>query len=136
MAILKEIILENGIKTNYHRIGEAHFNLIESQALIKIYSYISEEYRNEEKKIDSLTKIINALTLQYNQALNNKDSQMVDSFYNKIEESKIQRDNLLSKQFYVSSSIITLDLIPDDLSLNNLYRLITTLDTYSNSKEV
>lgn len=48
MAIEKEIMLNNGITTTYHRIVSIH-SIINVACIIEVNSYTSEEKRQEEK---------------------------------------------------------------------------------------
>lgn len=47
MALIKEIILENGIPTNYHRTVSVN-NITNHASIIEVASYVSEEKRKEE----------------------------------------------------------------------------------------
>lgn len=48
MALKKEIMLNNGVITNYHRIVSIN-NITNVQTIIEVASYTSESKRNEEK---------------------------------------------------------------------------------------
>lgn len=48
MALKKEIILDNGVTTKYHRIVSIN-NITNVCSIIEVASYTSEEKRNEEK---------------------------------------------------------------------------------------
>lgn len=49
MALKKEMILENGIILNYHRVVSVN-NITNQQSVIEVASYINEEQRIKEKK--------------------------------------------------------------------------------------
>lgn len=49
MALIKEIILDNGITTNYHRIVSVN-NITNLKSIIEVASYTSKEKREEEKQ--------------------------------------------------------------------------------------
>lgn len=49
MALIKEIILKNGIPVNYHRIVSVN-NITNSESIIEIGRYISKAKREEEKQ--------------------------------------------------------------------------------------
>lgn len=51
MALLKQIIDENGIVTNYHKVS--HVNLQNDILTCTLDSYVSEDYRELEKSADS-----------------------------------------------------------------------------------
>lgn len=84
MALIKEIILNNGVTTNYHRIVSV--NSITNQAsIIEIASYTSKTKREEEKeklKNNQPMNIFintNYIHIDYNQYLN------VDTAYNYLK---------------------------------------------------
>ena len=47
MSLIKEIILENGITTNYHRVVSVN-NITNHASIIEVASYVNEEKRKEE----------------------------------------------------------------------------------------
>ena len=49
MALKKEIILENGIILNYHRVVSVN-NITNQQSVIEVASYINEAQREKEKE--------------------------------------------------------------------------------------
>lgn len=49
MALLKNIELENGIVTNYHRIVSLN-SIVNNQNIIEVASYINQNKRKEEKE--------------------------------------------------------------------------------------
>ena len=51
MALLKEIVNEKGITTNYHKIG--HVSLRDNVASCFVDSYVSKDYREKEHSADS-----------------------------------------------------------------------------------
>lgn len=48
MALKKNIVLENGVILNYHRIVSVN-NITNQHSVIEVASYIDEEQRNKEK---------------------------------------------------------------------------------------
>ena len=48
MALIKEIVLDNGITVNYHRVVSVN-NITNISSIIEVGSYISKEKRLEEK---------------------------------------------------------------------------------------
>ena len=49
MALKKEMILENGIILNYHRVVSVN-NITNQQSVIEVASYINEAQREKEKE--------------------------------------------------------------------------------------
>lgn len=48
MALVKEIVLENGVTVNYHRIVSVN-NITNKQSLIEVASYTNKAKREDEK---------------------------------------------------------------------------------------
>jgi len=49
MALKKEIISDNGITLNYHRVVSVN-NITNQTSIIEVASYINEDQRNKEKE--------------------------------------------------------------------------------------
>ena len=49
MALKKDIVLDNGIVLNYHRVVSVN-NITNQTSIIEVASYINEEQRNKEKE--------------------------------------------------------------------------------------
>lgn len=49
MALIKEIVLDNGIVLNYHRIASVH-NITNQASIIEVASYTSKSKRDDEKE--------------------------------------------------------------------------------------
>lgn len=57
MALKKEIVLNNGVTTNYHRIVSLN-NITNVSTIIEVASYTSKEKREEEKNaIENATEM-------------------------------------------------------------------------------
>jgi len=75
MALIKEILLENGITVNYHRVASIN-NITNRSSLIEVASYTSKEKRQEEKlklaNKESMNIFIKTeyLSIPYNENLN------------------------------------------------------------------
>ena len=48
MALIKEIVLENGIPVNYHRVVSTN-SIVNHETIIEVSSYTSKEKREDEK---------------------------------------------------------------------------------------
>ena len=136
MAFLKEKKLKNGVITTYHRIKSVNYNFLEGQTLVEIDSYTSKEYREKEKKIDELDKTINVLYNQYRTSIEKGEKQLADSIREKMNELQDVQDDLSSKNFIADTSVITIDSIPEDITISSIYKLLSTLEEYSDAKEV
>ena len=51
MALLKELVNEKGVVTNYHKISGV--DLCDSRLHCRVESYVSKDYRDAEKSADS-----------------------------------------------------------------------------------
>ena len=75
MAIIKEIVLDNGISVNYHRIVSVN-NITNHASIIEVGSYANKEKRTEEKEKLANNEPINVfihteyLNKEYTQNLN------------------------------------------------------------------
>ncbi len=63
MALKKEIILENGIILNYHRIAEIQ-NEVNGKTKLLIYSYLNKDQRDREKQEKSIAQIYRVGSLE------------------------------------------------------------------------
>lgn len=75
MALIKEIVLDNGIPVNYHRIVSVN-NITNHSSIIEIASYTNKSKREEEKEAlqagEPMDIYINSdyKEIPYNQTLN------------------------------------------------------------------
>lgn len=75
MALIKEIILDNGIPVYYHRVVSVN-NITNHASIIEIASYVNKEKREEEKESLELNKPMNVFIhsdykeIPYNKTLN------------------------------------------------------------------
>ena len=136
MALLKEKKLKNGVITTYHRVKSINYNFLEEQTLVEIDSYISEEYREKEKKIYDLEKTIDILYNQYRTSIERGEKQLAESIHSRIEELNDKLEEMSSKNYIVDTSVITIDSIPEDITVSSIYKLLMTLEEYSDAKEV
>ena len=90
MALKKDIVLDNGIILNYHRVTSVN-NITNSSSIIEVSSYINEEQREKERLWyegdcqGSFNVLINAkfYLTEYNKNLN------VDSAYEYLKTLEI-----------------------------------------------
>ena len=71
MALSKDIVLDNGITLNYHRIDSTS-NITNKISIIRVVSYINKEQRNKEKEWDE-THNIESVNLFLNDKCYTKD---------------------------------------------------------------
>jgi len=100
MALSKNIELENGIETNYHRIVSIN-EIVGEQTIIEVASYINESKRNEEKTaLESSKKSGEATrfnvfidTKYYNKDYDEKDNiEHIYSYLKTLDEFKNAKD--------------------------------------------
>lgn len=123
MALEKQITFDNGITANYHIIG----SLIREQGLLKmsVLSYVSEEYREDEKSIFA--------TYQRLRTLQEDGSEEA-----LIEANQILVDNpflLNNADKWIRSTMHEL-IEPQDFSYAEAYNYLKTLPEFEDSKDV
>lgn len=75
MALIKQIVLDNGIPVTYHRVVSVN-NITNHSSIIEIASYVNKAKREEEKEAlknnESMDVFINSdyQEIPYNQTLN------------------------------------------------------------------
>lgn len=110
MALIKEIVLDNGTILNYHRIVSLN-KIVNKSNIIEIASYISKEKRQEEKKYQEV------------QEKNIENKELTD-YEKKLLNNGI---NVLIETKYISKNYDTKETIID------AYEYLKTLDDYSKS---
>lgn len=136
MALQKEIELDNGIKANYHIITRAHFNFIENLTLIEVASYASKEARDKEKRLEELEASIDKYHTMIHDAEEKKDEELLESLAEKINAIFKERESLVGINFAVQSINMRLEGIPENMSIDALYKLLKTTEIYSKAKKV
>ncbi len=75
MALVKEIVLENGVTVNYHRVASVN-NITNQMSIIELSSYTNKSKREEEKLKLASKQPMNVfvkteyLSVPYNENLN------------------------------------------------------------------
>lgn len=136
MALQKEITLNNGIVTNYHTIQEVHYNFLENKTLIVLNSYVSKEIRDSHKKVDEVEQSILKLTNEAVKAEGKNDIDLLDSINEKINTLATTFQDISSKNYIAGISTITLNYIPEDITLTGLYKALKETKEYSKAKKV
>lgn len=113
MALQKEIELENGVTLKYHRIASINkiTNICNN---IEVNSYTSEEKRNKEKEYQLVQK------------KNSADEELTD------EEKEILEKGI---NVFIESEYIQIP-YNENMTIENAYDFLKTLDKYKKSKNV
>ena len=130
MAISKQIIKQNGLNTNYHKITNIIFNYIYNNTQIVLESYISKEIREKAIKKEQILESLKTLSNQYESA---KDSEIIAALAEKIQILQESNKDILNKNFVADQAIITLDYIPQDTTFEGIYKEIMNLEEYKDS---
>lgn len=136
MALSKKITLDNGIETNYHVIKEVHYNFLENKTIVKIDSYVSEDVRNNHKKVKETADSIDKLSAQAIKAQNESNYELLESLNAKIADLMTTYQSISNKNYIAVTSKISLDYIPEDISLTGLYKELKKTEEFSKAKKV
>ena len=137
MALEKEIILENGIKANYHRIKEVQIDFIKENIIVLVDSYVNSNIRENQKNIKKLEESIVSYTEKYEKAYQNNDDALMKSLEDKLNTMSLTYNKEILKNFVANQATINLEHFDDtNLSISNFYKLISKLDNYKKAKKV
>lgn len=125
MALSKKVTLVNNVDANYHRISEVHINFLEGVSIPLIHSYVSSDIRNQEKAISDLEAQMDSIE---NQMKTTTDEDVINALAEKEAQLFQQYKQEKTKNYTVRKSSYELQNIPDDLSLSNFYKLLSTND--------
>lgn len=136
MALQKEIVLDNGIVTNYHIIKEVNVNYVEQQTIIVVNNYVSKDIRENLNRIEELETGIDSFKTQMQEAEAKGQDELEKSMRDKLHQLSHEYNEITSKTFEANVDRILLDNIPEDISLSAVYKLLKTTDKYSKAKKV
>ena len=130
MALEKEIELENGIILNYHRITSLN-KITNELNNIEINSYINENQRNKEKEYQNLQKENMQLQEDLNKEnLSEENREKLLEKNNKMNEELEKGINVLIESEFIQ---IPYD---EDMTIEDAYDFLKTLEKYKNSKNI
>lgn len=130
MALLKKIILENGIETNYHILAGLDYDKSNSNTVIEVHSFVSEDFYKKSLEKQQMTIKQQAYINEFNK-LNNaektaEDEIRITELYTIINDLADKINNLHSYiEFVVKSTKMTIS--TDDFSIQHIEKLL--LDT-------
>ena len=137
MALEKEIILENGIKANYHRIKEVQIDFIKENITVLVDSYVNSNIRENQKNIKKLEESVVSYAEKYEKAYQNNDDALMKSLEDKLNTMSLTYNKEILKNFVANQATINLEHFDDtNLSISNFYKLISKLDNYKKAKKV
>lgn len=143
MALLKSVTNELGIVANYHRIKYLDNN--NPELSVRVYSYVSEEYRDTEKSYVSKRELVEKKSKELTDIANTDISEYTikeqDEHMHKIDELNAEISNLykelaaIDKPYHVFETDITMS-IDDvgDISFENIYNYLKSGGTFSDAK--
>lgn len=137
MALEKEIILENGIKANYHRIKEIQIDFVKESIIVLVDSYVNSNIRENQKNIKKLEESVVSYAEKYEKAYQNNDDALMKSLEDKLNMMSFTYNKETLKNFVANQTTINLEYFDDtNLSISNFYKLISKLDDYKKAKKV
>lgn len=135
MALQKEIIFENGVKINYHKIDKVSFD--GKKTIVKVLCYVDDSYRIKEKaNFDNMTKYE---TLLNNILEENKKEQSKRNIKQVKEWSEEANKLVGTFKDEFNLSVVNVDFEFDnltDLSFSNLYKLLKEDEMFKDSKDL
>lgn len=137
MALKKEIIFDNGVKINYHRIGDISMDNKNKVLKVSVVSYTDETYR--QKEIENETnknkyeKLLNLIFEENKKTVEERDTEQVVKWTNEANElvGKFREDINLS----VGSTELEFQNV-DDLSMSNIYNLIKQMELFKDAEDI
>ena len=137
MALEKEIILENGIKANYHRIKEIQIDFVKENITVLVDSYVNSNIRENQKNIKKLEESVVSYAEKYEKAYQSNDDALMKSLEDKLNTISLNYNKETLKNFVANQATINLEHFDDtNLSISNFYKLISKLDNYKKAKKV
>ena len=137
MALKKEVTFNNGVKLEYHRIGDVQLDNKSKKTKVSVISYVDEDYRNEEKEnLEKSTRheeLMNLILAENEKEQEERDTEQVVTW---SEEA-----NALVGTYteHLDLSVLKIDLSFEDItdiSMSNLYNLIKQDDFFLGSEDI
>lgn len=136
MALIKKIILPNGLEPSYHTISSISVNTDKIE--IELHSFISKEYYDRAIAKEQRIKEQNDLILEFDE-LNNKErtkleDKKLDKISSKINELADEIDSLKNyEDFVVSISKLEIPYM-ENFSTNNLEKELLNIEEFKLAK--
>lgn len=137
MALKKEVTFNNGVKLEYHRIGDVQLNNKTKKTEVSVISYVSEEFRNQEKdNLEKLTRheeLLDLIIKENEKEETERDTEQIISWSDEANElvgTYIEDLDLSVLKMDFSFENIT------DISMSNLYNLIKQDDFFLGSEDI
>jgi hypothetical protein len=137
MALKKEIIFDNGVNVNYHRVDEINVDNKNKKLKVSVISYTDNTYR--QKEINNLTnkdrydELLN-LIMQENQK--SEDIRDIDQ----IKQWSDEANNLISEfREDINLSVLKRDFEfneVNDFSMSNVYTLLKGIDIFKDAEDI
>lgn len=136
MALNKKInnIGENEIK--YHRIKNLSINLNSGNSIVELESYTSKEYREKAKTQIDIKEKLTKLISQYESAIKLQNHELESAILEKLDKLKETRLDDLNIDYSVGTSVIELDILPEEFTLSAFYNKLLETPIYKGAKEV
>lgn len=141
MAILKKIISNKGITTEYHRISSWEIDKDKKEIKILVKHYAEDSFREEEKKAIQYEEELKTLNEKLNALIEaNTDGDKTDEIVeltNKINELTFSDDRKAYEDLSIYEDIEILPFNCDEeYSFEKIYNLISKTEAYTDSKKI
>lgn len=133
MALSVDILKDSGVSSNYHRISKVAINYRLKQCIVTIETYLSEDYRNKAKQAN---KVKDDIKILKERAKNVKDKSIATSLNTKAINLQKNNASLLSDIYYISRDDISIDHIPEDLTLSGFYTELKKIEEFKEALDV
>lgn len=136
MALNKQVITDNGIEINYHRImqvGKKGLNMIE----VVLHSYKDSSYRDKEK--------LNEQNIIRRDEIDNRSQEIWDmgediseELYDELSRLSEERDSLtiVDNPFFIyDTSVSYIQEDSDDISFSQVYEKLKTIEPFMDAED-
>lgn len=135
MALKKEIVFNNGVKIQYHKINNIKFN--DGVIYLEISCYTDETYRIKEKENknnqEKYNELMNLILLENKKEEDNRNTDQIILWSNHANElALLFNDNLDLKVITLSKELNGVT----DFNMSNLYLLLKEDELFVDSEDL
>lgn len=119
MALQKEIIKENGIVCNYHRVSNLNLDVDNKCVYVKIKTYVNQEMRDKEKRYIEISKLISEKEKMIAlHEITREDKEYLNLI---IEKESLPSNTVIEEKEYRLEKTINVDTV---ISVTEIYNLL------------
>ena len=136
MGLLKEKILSNGIKVNYHKIDNVLIDTEIRKIKVTMNSYVDESIREIEKEQQEKKLLSEELNNFIDKNIGTKDKEIEEQIIEKTNQYNEIIDNLIdTSKFVIEKNKYELE-YNTDISFEDIYNQLKQLDDFKNAKDI